>query len=152
MSENYRIIRRTKKVILELKSRNWSQNQVVKEIGISHSLAAEIQDQDAVSVSVKDVTIEKLLAFLIKHENNEVPKPLRKGKVVLKKSKKDEFEAPVPESMADAIPEDRGIERGPNTADPDKFVDLLDDLNSLAARFRMKGYKLDPVITKLYEP
>lgn len=141
MSDNYRVIRTAQKAISDLVYiEKWSVNQVVKEIGVSHSMVNEMLTQDAVTVKIRDVSVDKLRIFVDKFEAG-IEKPVRKGKVNISKPK-DEFSMPVPESMADAIPEEKGIDK-----DPTGTENLLAELSDLAVRFSRQGYRLDVVCT-----
>ena len=153
MSDNYKVIRKAKEAALELKSKGWTNNGIIKEIGISFALLTEILEYDPVSVNVRDVTMEKLRDFIDNFAKG-IDKPLRKSsrpeKSQVKKDPADkpEFNTVVPESMAEAIPEETGIIRGPRDLDGN----LLNDLNNLAKRFASQGYRLSASIELTYEP
>jgi len=153
MSDNYKVIARARDAFNKLlKEEGWSINQVVKETGLNHSMVCQIRDEDPVGIKVWDVTIEKIKAFLEKYDAG-IDKPVRKkaGPKITRGKKGNEFSIPVPESMADAIPPDRGIESAPG-ADKSSGNDLMDELNALGARFKMKGWNLEAKLSKIFVP
>ncbi len=151
MSDNYKVIRRTKEAVLELKAQGWTHNGICSEIGITHALLNDIESIDPVAIKVRSGTIDKMRAFLDQYEVG-IEKPLRKSSRPEKETVNftppvDEFRTKVPESMEDAIPEHRGIEKGP--VDPDG--NLLNDLNVLARRFDRAGYQLNANIELIHK-
>ncbi len=145
MSDDYKVIREVKESILNLKSQGWTNNSIVNEIGISHTLLSEIMEYDVVSVKVREVTMGKMRDFLARNESG-LDKPVRK-KSGPKPKEEEDFPITVPESMKDAIPQDTTIDIGP--VDPDG--NLLNDLNELAKRFAKAGYQLNANIELQYK-
>jgi len=149
MTDNYKIIRKAKDAALNLKSLGWTHNGIASEMGITFALLNEILDFDPVAVNVRGGTMEKLRAFVDRHEAG-LEKPKRKKSEHKKKdpNKKPEFHVQVTESMADAIPDDVGIQIGPNYVDGN----LLNELNLLAEKFAKAGYRLNANIEFIYTP
>lgn len=153
MSDNYKVIRRAQEAINKLLNvEKWSINQVVKTIDITHTLVKEIRDQDPVTVNIREVSVEKLRVFLDKYEAGiEKPPTKRKNKLTLtKKEDRGQFDVTVPESMVTAIPPDVGMQVAPGAEikPAGSGNDLMDDLNAIIARFKLKGYKVDVMISR----
>jgi hypothetical protein len=150
MSDNYKVIRRAKEAMNNLIDiKGWSVNQLVNEIGITHTMVNEITTQEAVSVKIRNMSVEKLRNFINKFDNG-IDKPARKGSLRTA-PQVDEFAVPVPESMQESIPEERGIKEAPG-ANRESGDKMLDELNVLANKFKMKGWKLDITLSRIYTP
>ena len=152
MSDNYKVIRKSKEVILDLLHKDkWSTNQIVKTAGITHNLVKEITTQDPVGIKVWDITIEKLRTFNDKYDKG-IDKPVRRGsKVRIVSDGKHGFDVHVPPSMRGAIPVERGIDAAPG-ADKSSGNDLMDELNALGSKFKMKGWNLEARLSKIFIP
>lgn len=150
MSDNYKVIRRAKVAFLELLHvEKWSMNQVVKTVGITHTMVSEICDQDPVGIKIREVSIEKLRKFVDKYDKG-IDKPIRKGSVRTARLV-DEFPTNVTPSMQESIPKDRGIREAPG-ADKGSGNDLMDQLNTLGSKFKMKGWNLEAKLSKIFIP
>jgi len=134
MSNTYKTIARARdiaKAILRLPNPEWNKTSLVKEMGITFGLYADIMEMDPVSVKIKTPTVEKLKAFVSKHEHildkKKEPAHLLNGKPMDEKVKAKSL-------SAKAIPK--------NHEAIDDGEDLLVSLNILSDKFQKKGYRL----------
>lgn len=154
MSDNYKVIRRTREAVKDLKSEGMTVTSIAKHIGIAVSIISDITELDEVAMNLREPTIEKFRKFLSKREQ---AKKLRK---------KMEKQPPEPEKESDPGPEPiTGEEEyGFVPAYPNGTINfesitiatnlngLLDALTILSKKFADKGYRLDASLTLQHEP
>ena len=153
MSDNYKVLSRAKEAFTKLLHvEKWSVNQVVKETGLNHAMVCQIRDEDPVGIKVWDTTIDKIRTFLEKYDAG-IKKPVRKNQSKLNLAKNNnEFDIPVSKSMASAIPKEAGIQIAPGAKVTISGDDLIDELNALGSKFKLKGWNLEARLSKIFIP
>lgn len=136
MSDNYKTIARARDIAKALeKDPEWGKTVIVKDMGITFPLYQDIMELDPVSITVRTKTVEKLKAFIAKHEG-VLDKPSPKPPGITRSGKDDPF--PVVPKKLEIQPE-----RSPYAFDP------LVELDNLEKKFVARGYKLDVRIIKI---
>ena len=126
MSENYKIIRRTRDAVRELKSQAWGQTKIANHIGVSSGIISDLLLLDEVAQDLRKPTIDKFRKFLEKQS-------------AAKQHMADE------ERRLDKIPEEEPKKK-------DTTLGLLAELTDISVRFVACGYRLDASLTMIHEP
>ena len=137
MSEHYKIIRRTREAIKELKAKAWAPTKIAKHIGVSLAVVQDILVIDEVAMNLRTPTIEKFVKFLASHE---------------KKKPVQIIPEPKPERKRE--PDPNQDEQIPQPAFK-KFVisdDLLAMTDSLIVEYNERGYRMDVTISRIFKP
>lgn len=134
MSDNYKTIARAHDIAKALdKDLNWGKTAIVKEIGITNPLFNDIMEMDPVSINIYAKSVDKLKAFIEKHEA-VLDKPSNNPPGVHRSSRTDPF--PV-------------IPRKNEEPAPSNGWDPLADLDKLEKKLAARGYKLEARIIKI---
>ena len=144
MSDNYKIIRKTREAVKDLKSMGWTNAKISKEINIVHSMVQDLLDLDEVALNLREATIIKFRAFL---------------------EKREEVSDFIDAEMEKAMSKEEHKPQPPKDPEPEEWSpsfqtiilkysheDMLDVINFLAMRFAEKGYRLDACLTKIHNP
>lgn len=135
MSDNYKIIRRTREAVRELKSEAWGQTKIAKHIGVSPSIIADLLILDEVAQDLRKPTIDKFKKFL---DTRSAAQQYMKDEKEKQESKSPEYQDPGP-------PPFDGKKKDTSTG-------LLVELTELSVRFVKCGYRLDASLTMIHQP
>lgn len=146
MSQHYKIIRRTREAIKDLKSKGWAPTKIAKHIGVNLTVVQDILIIDEVAMNLRTPTIEKFEKFLkkqaaVKKHFDFYPSPpeqFRAQEARLQKKVDESEPQPEPEPL-DESPKDTTI-------------GLLAKLTELSVRFVACGYRLDASLTMIHDP
>ena len=136
MSQHYKIIRRAREAIKELKSKGWAPTKIAKHIGVNLTVVQDILIIDEVAMNLRTPTIEKFEKFLKKQA--AVKKHFDAQEARLQKKVDESEPQPEPEPL-DESPKDTTI-------------GLLAKLTELSVRFVACGYRLDASLTMIHDP
>jgi len=145
MSDTYKTISRAREISKALLTMlTWTKSAIVNEMGVTFALYQDIMEVDPVAIKIRTPTIEKLKAFIAKHEAilDKEPKPMG----VTRSAPTDPFPViprkPSPESvgLTPIIKESELIDGDP-----------LAELDRLEAKFAKRGYKLETRIIKIHQ-
>lgn len=128
MSDNYKIIRRTRDAVRELKSQAWGQTKIATHIGVSPTIIADLLVMDEVAQDLRKPTIDKFRKFLD-----------------TRSAAKQHFAAEEEKQDPTPIPP---VEDSPK----DTTIGLLAELTELSVRFVKCGYRLDASLTLIHQP
>jgi len=140
MSDNYKTIARARDIAKALLTHlTWTKSSVVAEMGVTFSLYSDIMEMDPVSIKIRTPTVNKLHAFIEKHE------------AILDKE-------PTPPGVTRSKPEDPFpiVPNKPTPPKPppppnDSGGDPLAELDALVEKFARRGYKLHTRIEKMVQ-
>lgn len=127
MSNNYKIIRRTREAVKDLKSKGWAPTKIAKHIGVSLAIVQDIVILDEVAMNLREPTIDKFRKFLDTRSAAKQHFDDQDGK-----------SAPLPPIYV-------GRKK-------DTTVGLLAELTELSVRFVACGYRMDASLTMIHTP
>ena len=140
MSDNYKVIRRSREHINELKAAGWSHGKIAKTIDVAHSMVGDILTIDEVALGLREATIKKLRKF------NDTRAAALQFRQDLEEKVERKPEPPKEEVKKAPLLTFRTVNIKYATED------MLDVINFLAERFAEKGYRLDACLTKIHDP
>ena len=126
MSEHYKIIRRTREAVKDLKTQAWTDTKIAKYIGVSVAIIKDIVILDEVAMNLREPTIEKFRKF-----NNA------------RAAAKQHLAHEAAESKTPPIYVGKK---------KDTTVGLLAELTELSVRFVACGYRMDASLTMIHTP
>lgn len=134
MSDNYKVIRRTRDEVRELKAQAWSQSKIAKHIGVSSAMIGDLLELDEVAQDLRKPTIDKFRKFL-------------DTRAAAKQHLYEISDQPAAHNDPGGLGD---VHFWPKKEDTS--VGLLNELTVLSARFANCGYRLDASLTMIHYP
>lgn len=151
MSAHYKVIRKTREAVKELKNGvdPWNDTKIAKHIGVSVSIVKDLVVIDEVAMNLRQPTIDKFQKFL---DTRNTAKAYMADEE--RKSKPQPPEETYPAPAWNDKPPDEPVKEEPvymwkKVRMPE---DLTEQLSELATKFASKGYRLDCVLTLQHKP
>lgn len=144
MGDNYKVIRRCREAVEELKSQGWTITKIAKTIKISNAVVIDLENLDVVAMNLRQPTVEKMRKFVDTRD-------AAKQHLADQEKKKEKVNLPPPPKREELPPKMDPVKKEPAPSLGDAN-NLLTELQNLSKRFAAAGFRLDAAVTLIKYP